>query len=62
MFSDGSMIAGGVCTPTGVLGWERQKRGYGKNLAKGCDGLEQESCNDNDERRTLGGRISGFGN
>ena len=62
MFSDGSMIAGGVCARTGVLGWERQKGGYGKNLAKGCEGQEQESHNDNEEKRTLGGRISGFGN
>ena len=62
MFSDGSMIAGSVCARTGVLGWKRQKGGYGKNLAKGCEGLEQEIRDDNEEKRTLGGRISGSGN
>ena len=57
VFSDGSLTAGGVCTWTGVLGWGRQKGGYGKNLAKGCEGVEQESGNDNEEKRTLGGRF-----
>ena len=53
----GSLTAGGVCTWTGVLGWGRQKGGYGKNLAKGCEGVEQESGNDNEEKKTLGGRF-----
>lgn len=47
----------GVCTWTGVLGWGRQKGDYGKNLAKGCEGVAQESGNDNEEKRTLGGRF-----